>query len=198
MRKNDKIRSQFCTCHNSWAVVTCAKLSTDWIIKIKIRASVLKQAASTMWCDSSSGDNYMKTLFTLLRGLLLDISKTATLITQTLGLTSNQHRSNVQMSVRCLIDVNPSVFVILVMRLMLIWYFYVDMHANLLAWCIIIKAYDPYEYRNNSRCTGCHFNIRYVSLWNFCWVWNFYIIVQSIPIEIWQTFMCHILMEMLL
>ena len=35
---NDQIRSQFCTCHDSLAVVTCAKLWPDWIIRIKINA----------------------------------------------------------------------------------------------------------------------------------------------------------------
>ena len=29
---NDTIRSQFCTCHSSLAVVLCAKLWPDWII----------------------------------------------------------------------------------------------------------------------------------------------------------------------
>ena len=29
---NDPIRLQFCTCHDSWAVVACAKLPPDWII----------------------------------------------------------------------------------------------------------------------------------------------------------------------
>ena len=29
---NDTIRSYFCTCHNSWAVVTCAKIWPDCII----------------------------------------------------------------------------------------------------------------------------------------------------------------------
>ena len=32
------IRPQFCTCHNSWAVVACAKLWPDWILEIKMRA----------------------------------------------------------------------------------------------------------------------------------------------------------------
>ena len=30
--------SQFCTCHDSWAVMTCANLWHDWIITSKIRA----------------------------------------------------------------------------------------------------------------------------------------------------------------
>ena len=32
---NYQIRSQFCTCHDSWAVVTCATLLSDWIVKIE-------------------------------------------------------------------------------------------------------------------------------------------------------------------
>ena len=36
--KNDwLIRSQFCTCHDSWAVVTCANMWPDLAITIKIR-----------------------------------------------------------------------------------------------------------------------------------------------------------------
>ena len=35
---NYAIISQFCTCHDSWAVVTCAKLLYDWIIEFKIKA----------------------------------------------------------------------------------------------------------------------------------------------------------------
>ena len=38
MKSNDLIRLQFCTCHNSSVVVTCAKLWPDWIILIRIRA----------------------------------------------------------------------------------------------------------------------------------------------------------------
>ena len=30
-------RSQFCTCHDSLAVMTCAKLLPDWIVRIEIR-----------------------------------------------------------------------------------------------------------------------------------------------------------------
>ena len=36
----DLIRSQFCSCPNSKAVGTCAKLWPDWIIKIKIKAKM--------------------------------------------------------------------------------------------------------------------------------------------------------------
>ena len=32
----DQTRSQFCTCHDSWAVVACAKLWSDWIIRYEI------------------------------------------------------------------------------------------------------------------------------------------------------------------
>ena len=38
LNNNDPMRSQFCTCHDSWAVVTCAMLWSDWIINIIIRA----------------------------------------------------------------------------------------------------------------------------------------------------------------
>ena len=41
MQKTDPNRSQFCTCHNSLAVVTCAKLSVDWTIKIKVRTDTI-------------------------------------------------------------------------------------------------------------------------------------------------------------
>ena len=36
MKNNGKIMSQFCICHDSWAVVTCANVWGDWIIKIVI------------------------------------------------------------------------------------------------------------------------------------------------------------------
>ena len=39
MKNNNLIRSQFCTCHDSWAVMVCAKLWPDWIIEIKIRVT---------------------------------------------------------------------------------------------------------------------------------------------------------------
>ena len=39
-KKNDPIRSQFCTCHDSWAVMTCAKLWPDWITRIRISQRV--------------------------------------------------------------------------------------------------------------------------------------------------------------
>ena len=35
---NYPIRSQICICHDSWAVVTCAKLWPDWIIIVKVRS----------------------------------------------------------------------------------------------------------------------------------------------------------------
>ena len=38
MINNDPMTSQLCTCHDSWAVVTCAKLWPHRIIRIKIRA----------------------------------------------------------------------------------------------------------------------------------------------------------------
>ena len=37
MKTNHQIMPQFCTCHNSSAVVACANLWHDWVIKIKIR-----------------------------------------------------------------------------------------------------------------------------------------------------------------
>ena len=36
LKNNDPIRSQFCTCHDSWAVMACAKLWPDCVIKIRI------------------------------------------------------------------------------------------------------------------------------------------------------------------
>ena len=41
MKYNDMSRSQICTCHKRWAVVTCAKLWPDWIIRIKIGAKLI-------------------------------------------------------------------------------------------------------------------------------------------------------------
>ena len=35
-KNNYEIRSQLCTCHNSWAVVACAKLWADCFIRIEI------------------------------------------------------------------------------------------------------------------------------------------------------------------
>ena len=35
---NDRIMWQSCTCHDSWAVMTCAWLSHDWIVRINFRA----------------------------------------------------------------------------------------------------------------------------------------------------------------
>ena len=40
VKNNVHIRSWFCTCHNSSAVVTCAKLWPDCIIRIKIRTKI--------------------------------------------------------------------------------------------------------------------------------------------------------------
>ena len=37
VNNHNQIRSQFCTCHDSSAVMTCAKLWPDWIIKIKLK-----------------------------------------------------------------------------------------------------------------------------------------------------------------
>ena len=41
MKNNNEIRSQFCTCHDSSAVVTCANLRPDWIMRIMIKAKEL-------------------------------------------------------------------------------------------------------------------------------------------------------------
>ena len=38
MKNNNNIRSQFCTCHDSSAVVTCANLWPGWIIEIMIKS----------------------------------------------------------------------------------------------------------------------------------------------------------------
>ena len=37
-KDNDSIRSQFCTCHDGWAVVICTKLWSDWVVRIQIKA----------------------------------------------------------------------------------------------------------------------------------------------------------------
>ena len=46
IKDNDQARSQFCTCHESSAVVTCAKLLLDWFIGIKIWAKGFSQDLS--------------------------------------------------------------------------------------------------------------------------------------------------------
>ena len=38
LKNDDLIRTQFCTSNDSWAVVTCANLWPDWIIRIMITA----------------------------------------------------------------------------------------------------------------------------------------------------------------
>ena len=38
MKYNDQIVSQVYTCHGSWAVMTCANLWPDWMIRTKMRA----------------------------------------------------------------------------------------------------------------------------------------------------------------
>ena len=40
---NDPIKSQFCTGHDSWAVMACAKLWHDWIIRVEIRKKKLRR-----------------------------------------------------------------------------------------------------------------------------------------------------------
>ena len=37
-KNNCQIMSQMCTCYDSWAVVACATLRRDWVIKIQIIA----------------------------------------------------------------------------------------------------------------------------------------------------------------
>ena len=37
MNDNVQIKSQFCTCHHNWAVMTCANLWPGWIIKIILK-----------------------------------------------------------------------------------------------------------------------------------------------------------------
>ena len=49
---NDPSRPQSYTCHDSWAVVTCAKLWPDWMIKIKTRAKRISQNISYELIDS--------------------------------------------------------------------------------------------------------------------------------------------------
>ena len=41
LKSNDKIMSQFCTCHDSLAVMTCANLWPDWIIIIIIETRII-------------------------------------------------------------------------------------------------------------------------------------------------------------
>ena len=40
---NHSVRSQFCTCYDSWAVVACAKLLPDLIIIIHVRTTDLNE-----------------------------------------------------------------------------------------------------------------------------------------------------------
>ena len=56
MKNNNQIRSQFCTCRDSWAVVTCEKLWHDWIIRsiftvkrIFIRFQLWAHGLSVIW-----------------------------------------------------------------------------------------------------------------------------------------------------
>ena len=43
MKNNHPIRPQFCTCHDSWAVMTCAKLWPDRTIIISLRGKKLME-----------------------------------------------------------------------------------------------------------------------------------------------------------
>ena len=40
LKNNHLIRSQFCTCHDSSAVMTCANVWPDWIIRITITVKI--------------------------------------------------------------------------------------------------------------------------------------------------------------
>ena len=62
---NYPISLQICTCHNSSAVVTCAKLWTDWIIIFQERATwffqdldyeLINLCEMGLWCCESPGD----------------------------------------------------------------------------------------------------------------------------------------------
>ena len=37
IKRNDQMRSQFCTCHYNWVVMTCANLCSEWIIIFQAR-----------------------------------------------------------------------------------------------------------------------------------------------------------------
>ena len=52
-KNNDQIRSQFCTCYDSLAVMTCAKLWPDWMIRIKIRAKWLSRRFCQLFMKTS-------------------------------------------------------------------------------------------------------------------------------------------------
>ena len=42
LKSNDQIRSQFCTCHDCWAVMTCANLWPDWMIRLmRIKITIM-------------------------------------------------------------------------------------------------------------------------------------------------------------
>ena len=41
VENDDPIKSQFCTCHDSWAVVTCANLWADGIIRIVVTSRII-------------------------------------------------------------------------------------------------------------------------------------------------------------
>ena len=41
MNNNEQIRSEICTCHDSWAVMTCAVFWPDWIIEVEMRAKLI-------------------------------------------------------------------------------------------------------------------------------------------------------------
>ena len=57
VNNNNPLRSQFCTCHDSSAVVACAKLWADWIMKIKIKSQkvfsqiLIYELINDLWND---------------------------------------------------------------------------------------------------------------------------------------------------
>ena len=55
LKNYNPIRSQFSTCHDSWAVVTCANLWPDWIVRIKRQQrkfyyiSIMSSQTCSLW-----------------------------------------------------------------------------------------------------------------------------------------------------
>ena len=80
IRNNHPNRSKFCACHNSWAVVTCAKLWPDHIIRIKVRVKIVfsKIFMMSSWIVSKIGPwpycQYTSGLIGQITGLGLGVS----------------------------------------------------------------------------------------------------------------------------
>ena len=56
VRQDDQIRSQFCTCHDSWPVVTCANLWPNWMIRIITKVKWFFQlSASNLFVEWTLG-----------------------------------------------------------------------------------------------------------------------------------------------